>query len=217
MMEYRIKDYMIIATSALREADNNLIVLDQVKQRTGFQIKILSNSEQRYLCYKAIALQPNSFHKLIQKGTLLVDVGGGSIQLSLFDKNNLITTHNILLGSLRIQEFLQTMQGDVINYQNLVHEYISNSLHTFSKLYLQDCNVRNIIAVGNQLQTFVKYLVTHHFGNLQPVDSKGNKKIPSTVRNTKNCIMPFPRRHRMILPANCQFLKTRQSCFCRLP
>lgn len=68
MMEYRIKDYMIIATSALREADNNLIVLDQVKQRTGFQIKILSNSEQRYLCYKAIALQPNSFHKLIQKG-----------------------------------------------------------------------------------------------------------------------------------------------------
>ena len=55
MMEYRIKDYMIIATSALREADNNLIVLDQVKQRTGFQIKILSNSEQRYLCYKAIA------------------------------------------------------------------------------------------------------------------------------------------------------------------
>ena len=41
MMEYRIKDYMIIATSALREADNNLIVLDQVKQRTGFQIKIL--------------------------------------------------------------------------------------------------------------------------------------------------------------------------------
>ena len=176
MMEYRIKDYMIIATSALREADNNLIVLDQVKQRTGFQIKILSNSEQRYLCYKAIALQPNSFHKLIQKGTLLVDVGGGSIQLSLFDKSNLITTHNILLGSLRIQEFLQTMQGDVINYQNLVHEYISNSLHTFSKLYLQDCNVRNIIAVGNQLQTFVKYLVTHHFGNLQPVDSKGNKK-----------------------------------------
>lgn len=67
-MEYRIKDYMIIATSALREADNNLIVLDQVKQRTGFQIKILSNSEQRYLCYKAIALQPNSFHKLIPKG-----------------------------------------------------------------------------------------------------------------------------------------------------
>lgn len=176
MKEYQIKNYMIIATSALREADNNLIVLDQVKQRTGFQIKILSNSEQRYLCYKAIALQPNSFHKLIQKGTLLVDVGGGSIQLSLFDKNTLVTTQNIMLGSLRIQKILQTMQDETDSYQNLVYEYISNSLHTFTKLYLSQYKVRNIIAVGNQLHSFVKYLSTHHFGNLQPVDSKGSKK-----------------------------------------
>ena len=59
MKEYSITDYMITATSALREADNNLIVLDQVKQRTGFLIKILSNPEQRYLCYKSIALKEN--------------------------------------------------------------------------------------------------------------------------------------------------------------
>ena len=85
MKEYQITEYMIIATSALREADNNIIVLDQVKQHTGFDIKILSNSEQRYLYYKAIALKENAFHKLIQKGTLLVDVGGGSMQMSLFD------------------------------------------------------------------------------------------------------------------------------------
>lgn len=176
MKEYQIKDYSIIATSALREADNNLIVLDQVKNRTGLQIKILSNSEQRYLCYKAIALRPNAFHKLIQKGTLLVDVGGGSIQLSLFDKNKLITTHNIRLGSLRIQEFLQTMQDETTNYQNLVYEYISNGLHTFSKLYLSEYKVKNIIAVGNQLHSFVKYLSIHHFGELQPVDAKGSKK-----------------------------------------
>lgn len=176
MKEYQIKDYMIVATSALREANNNLIVLDQVKQRTGFQIKILSNSEQRYLCYKAIALFPNAFHKLIQKGTLLVDVGGGSIQLSLFDKNTLVTTQNIKMGSLRIQKILQNMQDETDSYQNLVYEYISNSLHTFAKLYLSNYNVRNIIAVGNQLHSFVKYLSTHHFGNLQPVDAKGNKK-----------------------------------------
>ena len=68
----------------------------------------------------------------------MVDVGGGSMQLSLFDKNNLICTQNILLGSLRIQEFLQDMQKHTDNYQNLVYEYISNDLHTFSELYLKD-------------------------------------------------------------------------------
>ena len=176
MKEYGVKDYMISATSALREADNNLIVLDQVKQHTGFQIKILSNSEQRYLSYKAIALKPNTFHKLIQKGTLLADVGGGSIQLSLFDKNNLIATQNIRLGSLRIQEFLQGMKDTTDNYQNLIYEYILHDLHAFTKLYLKDIQVKNIIAVGNQLPSFVKYLTMHNLGKLQPTDAKGDKR-----------------------------------------
>ena len=176
MKEYDITDYMITATSALREADNNTIVLDQVKQRTGFLIKILSNSEQRYLCYKSIGLAENQFHKLIQKGTLLVDVGGGSIQLSLFDKNTLVTTQNLLIGSLRIEEILQNMKAKTDNYQNLVYEYIASDLHNFVSLYIPDHKVKNIIAVGNQLHSFVKYLSVHHFGNLQPLDSKGNKK-----------------------------------------
>lgn len=176
MKEYGVNDYMITATSALREADNNLIVLDQVKQRTGFLIRILSNSEQRYLCYKAIALTPNSFHKLIQKGTLLADVGGGSIQLSLFNKNTLIATQNIMLGSLRIQEILQNMRNITDNYQNLIYEYIYHDLHVFTQLYLKDIKIKNIIAVGNQLPSFVKYLSTHNFGNLVPFDSRGTKK-----------------------------------------
>ena len=176
MKEYQITEYMIIATSALREADNNIIVLDQVKQHTGFDIKILSNSEQRYLYYKAIALKENAFHKLIQKGTLLVDVGGGSMQMSLFDNNSLITTQNIRLGSLRIEEILQNMKSQTDNYQNLVYEYISNDLHTFSRLYLKEHKVKNIIAMGNQLRIFMKYLSVHNFGRLQPTDSKGNKK-----------------------------------------
>ena len=40
MKEYGISDYMIASTSALREADNNLIVLDQVRQRTGFALQL---------------------------------------------------------------------------------------------------------------------------------------------------------------------------------
>lgn len=176
MKEYGVIHYMIVATSALREADNNLIVLDQIKQRTGFSIKILSNSEQRFLFYKAISLTYNSFHKLIQKGTLLADVGGGSVQLSLFNHSTLIDTQNILLGSLRIQEVLQNFKNNTDNYQNLIYEYISHDLHSFAKLHLKNTKVKNIIAVGNQLRSFEKYLSTHNFGNLLSLTSKGSKK-----------------------------------------
>lgn len=81
-----------------------------------------------------------------------------------------------MIGSLRINEVLQDMKSQTDNYQNLVYEYISNDLHNFVSLYIPDHNVKNIIAVGNQLQSFVKYLSVHNFGNLQPVDAKGKKK-----------------------------------------
>lgn len=176
MKEYGVTDYMIVGTSALREADNGIIVLDQIKQHTGFQVKILSNSEQRFLFYKAIALTPNSFHKFIQKGTLLADVGGGSIQLSTFDKNTLLDTQNLPLGALRIQEVLQDMKNRTDNYQNLLYEHIAHDLHAYAKHHLENTRVKNIIAVGNQLQSFVRYLSIHNFGNLIPTDGRGSKK-----------------------------------------
>ncbi|MCR5202156.1 MAG: exopolyphosphatase [Lachnospiraceae bacterium] len=183
--EYGVEDYSIAGTSAIREASNNIIFIDQVKKRTGFTIKILSNSEQRFLCYKSIALTENEFHKLIKKGTLLVDVSGGSMQLSLFDKSRLITTQNIKLGSLRIQEALNSMESRTDNYKNLVHEYIFNDIHSFSKHYLKNYDIKNIIAVGNQLSSFIKYLSTHNFGNVMPNDARISKKESITKKEYK--------------------------------
>ncbi len=176
MKEYAITDYMITATSALREADNNLIVLDRVKQRTGFLIKILSNSEQRYLCYKALGLKENLFHNLIKQGTLIVDVGGGSIQLTLFDHNSLVLTQNIMLGSLRIHEILQDMEEETDNYKNLVYEYIYHDIHTFVDVYLKGHDVKNIIAIGNQLNSFIQYIGMHHFGSFDKGTNIENNK-----------------------------------------
>ena len=55
------------------------------RQRTGVKLDVLSNSEQRFLDYKSIASR-GGFEKIIEKGTLVLDIGGGSIQMSLFDK-----------------------------------------------------------------------------------------------------------------------------------
>ncbi|MDE7200029.1 MAG: exopolyphosphatase, partial [Lachnospiraceae bacterium] len=55
MKSYRVDDYRAYGTSAIRETENTAIVLDQIAQRTGIRIEVLSNSEQRFLNYKAIA------------------------------------------------------------------------------------------------------------------------------------------------------------------
>ena len=76
MKAYRVKDYRAYATSAMREARNNQIILDQIRVRTGLTVRIISNSEQRFISYKAIAAKAGEFNKIIQnmydKGYVMV-------------------------------------------------------------------------------------------------------------------------------------------------
>ena len=106
MKSYRVSEYRAYGTSAIRETENTSIILDQIQQRTGIKIGVLSNSEQRFLGYKAIAFKGEDFNKFIEKGTAIVDIGGGSIQISLFDNDKLMATQNMRLGVLRLREIL---------------------------------------------------------------------------------------------------------------
>lgn len=148
MEEYGVKESQAYATSALREAGNSQLVLDQIQVRTGVSVKVLSNSEQRFLCYKAIAIKENEFQTIIKKGTAIVDVGSGSTQLSLFDKDALVTTQYLQLGAVRIREILGHLDQDGFDYRTLIQELVDNDIDTFRKMFLKDREIKNIIATG---------------------------------------------------------------------
>ena len=90
MESYKVIAYKAYGTSAIRETENTLILQDQIEQRTGIRVEILSNSEQRFLDYKSIASKGETFRRIIEEKTAILDIGGGSIQISLFDKDALV-------------------------------------------------------------------------------------------------------------------------------
>lgn len=151
MAEFGAESYQAYGTSGLREAKNSLVVIDQIKVQTGIKVRILSNSEARFLNYKALALREPQFESLIEEGTLIVDIGAGSIQLSVFDKGKLCGTQNLLLGSARIQELLHVMKDEAYDYHTLVDEYIEKDLMSFQKLYLNSTTIKHVIAVGKMI------------------------------------------------------------------
>lgn len=155
MKEYGVTDYRACAKSALREAENRYLVLEHIYRATGIKVDILSNSEQRFLGYKSIASRGEEFQKFIEKGTAIVDVGGGSIQISLFDKDVLVTTQNILLGSLRIRERLNYFERETVHYDVLVEQLIRKELVNFRKMYLKGRKIENIILVGDYFTNLI--------------------------------------------------------------
>lgn len=149
MKAYKVDGYKAYGTSAIRETQNALILLDQIRNRSGIKVDVLSNSEQRFLDYKSIASKGDIFNRIIKKGTAIVDIGGGSLQISLFDKEKLITTQNIKLGVLRIRDAIHKLQPRRTQVDDLLQEMISNHLAVFKKLYLSERTISNIIIVDD--------------------------------------------------------------------
>ena len=148
MKTYRVKDYRAYATSAMREARNSQIVIDQIRVRTGIEVRIISNSEQRFLSYKAVASRDAEFDKNIRSGTAIVDVSFGSMQISLFDKNLLISTQNLPLGVLRIRGLLSPVRTTLEKNRELIAEMVDNELFNYKKMYLKDRQIQHVIGIG---------------------------------------------------------------------
>ena len=153
MKTYQVTDYRACATTALREAQNSRIILDQIQVRTGIRIYVVSNSEQRFTSYKALASRDADFQKTIQTGTAIVDIGFGSLQISLYDKDALVSTQNLPLGVLRLKHYMTQVQATARQEQSLIREIIDNELVTYRKIYLKDRDIQNLIGIGTPILT----------------------------------------------------------------
>ncbi len=158
MNEFGVDSSDVCGTSGIREAENMLVLLDQIRIQTGYNARILSNSEARFLYYKALAMNESNFSALSEEGTLVVDVGAGSMQLSFFKDGLLQVTENLLLGSSRIQELLQVMEDEAYDYNELIDEYIEKDITSFFKLYLDGVKIKHIVAVGGMIPDAYHYM-----------------------------------------------------------
>lgn len=158
MKSYKVDDYKAYGTSAIRETKNTAILIEQIKLRTGIKVDVLSNSEQRFLHYKAAALKGQRFDEFIREGCAIVDIGGGSIQISLFDNDSLVTTQNIRLGVLRAMDMLAALKPRTRDVEGILKELIDNQLQVFKKLYLKGRTIRNLILIDDYVSVMLYHL-----------------------------------------------------------
>lgn len=149
MKEFGVKNYRACATSAVREAANCQNILDRIKIRTGMDVDVLSNSELRFIFNKAVAFKEKNFGILIQDGAVLLDVGSGSVQLTIYDEGRLIATQNLRLGSLRMRDLILRLKIGVADYIDVLEEYVNNDLLDVINMHFKDVRIKHIIVAGN--------------------------------------------------------------------
>ncbi len=156
LKSYRIGNSRVVATSAFREAANSMLAVEQIRRSCGFDLEILSNSEERYFNNLATIAAMPDFQTLAEEGSLLVEIGSGSIQLTVYSRGEMIFSQNMLLGSLRIRELLADLERRTADFSGLMEAYISNDLDNYHVLEPKGIAYKNLILSGGEMDQFKK-------------------------------------------------------------
>ena len=157
--EYRCEHVTALATSAMREAENAPLILDQIRVHTGLNVQVISNAELRLLSCCALPAMSTRFEELIREGTAIVDLGYGSMQITLYDEGRMVGTQNLPLGALRIREALGRLTSASDERTRIVSELVDHELELYRSLHLRGRKIRNVIAIGDLVRMLFDRLV----------------------------------------------------------
>jgi exopolyphosphatase / guanosine-5'-triphosphate,3'-diphosphate pyrophosphatase len=94
----------VVATSSLRDAQNASAFIDWARSATGWEVEVISGVEEGRLIHLAVVAGAH----IADSRALLLDLGGGSCELTLSDRGAIREIFSLPLGAVRLtQEFLQ--------------------------------------------------------------------------------------------------------------
>lgn len=97
---FQIDGLSVVATSAVREADNQADFLAQVKRQVGFDVAVLSGDEEAYGTFLGVNLVIGN-----RSGEMtVIDIGGGSTELALARGEKPEWSVSLPLGVVRLAE-----------------------------------------------------------------------------------------------------------------
>ncbi|PYQ16455.1 MAG: exopolyphosphatase, partial [Acidobacteria bacterium] len=144
---YGVVRYRAVATSAVREALNRDTFLDRVRLRTGIDVEVIDGSEENRLSYMAVRETLRDHEALAAGDAVLVEVGGGSADLSFLRKGEPIYSGTYALGSIRMRQNLAAWHGSHEARTRLFRRHIHNVVEDIRReMPLREA--RHFIALG---------------------------------------------------------------------
>ncbi|MDG1331745.1 MAG: exopolyphosphatase [Crocinitomicaceae bacterium] len=154
---FDVKELRACATSAMREAKNGEAVQKMILEETGVNIEIIPGSEEAKLILSTFFLM--GIDKAIP--FIVIDVGGGSTEVSVFEDGIRTASKSFKIGTLRL------LKGKVSeDIWSQIRDWVAN--HVDLK------TVRHIYATGGNINKVHKLLGA---GHMKPIEFEQMQKL----------------------------------------
>src|SRR5437660_11931754 len=101
---YAVERTRVVGTSALRDSNNGHVFAEWLKTATGWKLEIITGLEEGRLIHLGVLANM----RMPPSRLLLIDLGGGSCELTLSEKGHIKEIVTLPLGAVRLtQEFVR--------------------------------------------------------------------------------------------------------------
>lgn len=120
----QLDDMLAFATSAIREARNSDVVLASVAAETGIDLEVLSGADEARFTF----LAARRWMGWSAGDVVLLDIGGGSLEIATGDGENPAYSNSVMLGANRMTR--KFLSGDPFTDKSLnkLREHIAETL-----------------------------------------------------------------------------------------
>lgn len=145
---HNVQRVRAVATSAMREAFNRDIVIDRLTQASGIEVQVIDPEEEARLIHLAVNESLNLKNKL----AMLIDIGGGSVEVTLAANGQIITTESFNMGTVRLLQKLEEKQRGQRQFNVLVREYVDATRRRLRKEIGQQ-KIDVCVGTGGNIET----------------------------------------------------------------
>lgn len=143
--------YKAVATSALRNSSNGSELIEEILSKTGIKVDLIDGQLEAALVRKAIMTKID----LTRKDFLLIDIGGGSAELSLLKKGEVQGAISLPMGAVRLFELGKVAARDGMTPERSYREYLKTlnpKIEAFFNQYFHSIKPIRVIGTGGNFK-----------------------------------------------------------------
>ncbi|MCL2352190.1 MAG: HD domain-containing protein [Firmicutes bacterium] len=197
------EDVRVIATTAVREAVNSEYILDQIKIKTGLDIRVIDDMDEKLYIYKLVS---SMIDEELKQSAMMVYIGSGNIGMSVLENGRIPFLQNVKIGSLRISEMFEDIQEYSGEFYVVLEEY----LNSFTDILEGELprHIKNFIVSGNEIAMVAELAQAEKNGVFYAITKEkftalyGDLKNKTTDRISAEYRLPMEKAE-VLLPAMC--------------
>lgn len=192
---FQCRKFKCTGTSAFRDAKNGQVLVDEIKERFHLDVEIISGEREAELIHKGVKLS----YQLDENPILIMDIGGGSLEIIIANNTTINFQHSYNLGMRRIMEKLDLPDPLTDTEIKKIKDFFDTEFSELDKL-VKKLKPHTLIGTSGSYETISKLVEAQKKRPLRQVGPASYRISRNRIKEIHDTIIKLDEEQRTIIP-----------------